>query len=358
MSGGGLTDRQKKRVGAYFARNYDQGKLVEIPEKDEDSWHEWMEKKLVEIGFYDEGKKRKKKTSEAPPRIFLRKDSLKEENKVLRTKKSKFNKASISDSHYEFKVWLQHKVEEARIGLGSLRILASEGADSEFDEYERSFKLLSDGIESLFNSEIMKVGVDSKAISEATRLNLMLSVLSEIEGRDSTEIREICEATVQSLISTSHTRLPENREIFDHRDRTDNFFIQWAEKKLEEKDKAVKDVDVKEELERIFTRDHQFPKDDPENNNYANRFEKRIYNKNRVPGADFDQQRENYRNITKRRLTKQRLSEEGVEPEEDWNWVEITCPAIVIIPDLSRRINQILSRSIENLSRAVGESRR
>ena len=48
MSGGGLTDRQKKRVGAYFARNYGRGKLVEIPEKDEDSWHEWMEKKLVE----------------------------------------------------------------------------------------------------------------------------------------------------------------------------------------------------------------------------------------------------------------------------------------------------------------------
>ena len=39
-------------------------------------------------------------------------------------------------------------------------------------------------------------------------------------------------------------------------------------------------------------------------------------------------------------MTKQRLLEEGVEPEEDWNWVEITCPAIVIVPDLSRRIKR------------------
>ena len=51
MSGGGLTDSQKKRVGAYFARNYDQGKLVEIPKKDEDSWHEWMEKKLRSLNI-------------------------------------------------------------------------------------------------------------------------------------------------------------------------------------------------------------------------------------------------------------------------------------------------------------------
>ena len=349
----GLTEDQKERVGSYFARNYREGELVSIPERGDLSWKDWMEVRLKEIGFYDENGIRRKSTGMAPPRIFLRKDANKEEEEGLGKGKSKFDGGSLTGNHYEFKVWLQHKIEESRIGSGSLRILASESADSEFQEYDKTFNLLTKAIETLFNREILKVHDDSKVPYEVKKLDLISEVNAGIEGRGKTEVQDICKATVRSLISTSHTRLPATEEIFDLRDKTDpDDFIKWAKDKLEEVNKEVSENDLDEDLERVFTRDYQFPRGDPANNNYAERFERRIYNKYRFRGSGFKEQQKNYREYRERKLIKQRLCEENIDPEDDWNWVEITCPAIVIVPDLARRIEDVLSKSIKRLAKA------
>ena len=104
-----------------------------------------MRRRLKKIRFYDEYGMRVGNTNEVPPRIFLRGDATKGE-----VEKYKIESGELSSGHYEFKVWLQHKVEDARHGNGSIRFLASERPGNEYVEYEEAFNALTDHFEDLF----------------------------------------------------------------------------------------------------------------------------------------------------------------------------------------------------------------
>ena len=84
-----MSSDQRQRVRTYFSRNYIPGKRVEIPEipvlgsldqrsetqkGSAEDWIEWMERRLKDIGFYDEFGNRIAGSGDAPPRIFLRGD--------------------------------------------------------------------------------------------------------------------------------------------------------------------------------------------------------------------------------------------------------------------------------------------
>ena len=122
-----MTREQSQRVSTYFSRYYKPGKRIKIPErirekgKRGEDWIEWMRRRLKEIKFYDKHGMRTGETNKIPPRIFLRGDATPEEKERF-----KIDSSGIDEGHYEFKVWLQHKVEDARLGNGSIRFLASE----------------------------------------------------------------------------------------------------------------------------------------------------------------------------------------------------------------------------------------
>ena len=85
------------------------------------------------MGFYDKYNMRfgkHKKTEDEPPRIHLRGDG-------------DFPDAILSDGHLEFKVWLQHKVEEVSAGNCSPRFLAKQGRESERNDAMDKWEKLS-----------------------------------------------------------------------------------------------------------------------------------------------------------------------------------------------------------------------
>ena len=104
------------RIGSYFSRNYREGERLKTPKGTSKGWIGWKNLKLRRIGFYDKKNKRTKSIDEEPARIRLREDS------------------DLSDGHFEFKSWIQDKVEEAAAGESSPKFLSDEDRNEEREE--------------------------------------------------------------------------------------------------------------------------------------------------------------------------------------------------------------------------------
>ena len=107
----------EQKIGSYFQRNYEEGVPLQIPSNQQGSWNEWKAGKLRKLGYYDSNDMRKQpfdNPATHPPRIYLRGDA----------PIKKFDwKDKLDPHHFEFKVWLQNKIEEANLGYSSPRVL-------------------------------------------------------------------------------------------------------------------------------------------------------------------------------------------------------------------------------------------
>ena len=108
----------EKKIGSYFRRNYEEGVPLQIPSDNKGSWNEWKAGKLRKLDYYDSNNMRKDpfdNPEKYPPRIYLRGDAT--------TKLHIDWKDKLDPHHFEFKVWLQNKIEEANLGYSSPRVL-------------------------------------------------------------------------------------------------------------------------------------------------------------------------------------------------------------------------------------------
>jgi len=107
----------EKKIGSYFRRNYEEGMPLQIPSDNKGSWNEWKAGKLRKLDYYDSNDMRKQPFDNPgthPPRIYLRGDA----------PIKKFDwKDKLDPHHFEFKVWLQNKIEEANLGYSTPRVL-------------------------------------------------------------------------------------------------------------------------------------------------------------------------------------------------------------------------------------------
>ena len=371
-SGTEMTREQSQRVSTYFSRNYKPGERIKIPERSrekrkspnsngegEEDWIEWMRRRLIEIGFYDKHGMRVGETNKIPPRIFLRGDATPEEEE-----RYKIASSGIDDDHYEFKVWLQHKVEDARLGNGSIRFLASERPGNEYVEYEEAFNRLTDHFEELFEQGMdwecpdgRHLAILRKVIGRAEpdvggreydpswhrkrgtfeyKTRKEIALMGEHRRRKSLT-RKICQTVVRSLISRSKTKCIDEREVFLRRGREDgDGFFEWAA----DRGVNISSKEVEDEIQRRFTRNGQFGKE------YAKSYQKRVLRKKEMRITE-------YREFTALELTVKRLIEEGEPPEDEWKEARISSPAIVLVPDLSSKIQRIISESREKLGEIV-----
>ena len=112
----------EQKIGSYFRRNYEEGMPLQIPSDNKGSWNEWKAGKLRKLGYYDSTRPRYNMRKQPfdnpekfPPRIYLRGDAT--------TKLHIDWKDKLDPHHFEFKVWLQNKIEQANLGYSSPRVL-------------------------------------------------------------------------------------------------------------------------------------------------------------------------------------------------------------------------------------------
>tara|TARA_B100000287_G_scaffold93314_1_gene85478 strand:- start:1150 stop:5349 length:4200 start_codon:yes stop_codon:yes gene_type:complete len=186
-------------IGSYFSRNYSVGKRVPLPDAPKDmGWIEWKDKRLREIGFYDPKSPksiRLHSVDEKPPRLVLReKEHVISKNEVL------------SEGHMEFKIWLQHKIEEASIGRASPRFLYSEGREDEREAAMKTWDRVSKEFEVILDRVIFR----NKKIRESRHLHIMEKfstwnekfgggIIAAVEEEKDAFIRELIESDGQSI---------------------------------------------------------------------------------------------------------------------------------------------------------------
>jgi hypothetical protein len=302
-----ITTAHTREIGSYFQRNYRQGEPIEVPSHVTD-WIAWKNRKLKKMGFYDKYNMRfgkHKKTEDEPPRIHLR-------------GAGDFSAPSLSDGHLEFKVWLQHKVEEVSAGNCSPRFLAKQGRESERNDAMDKWEKLSENLKKEFENHFLTsekisntrfrvprhlmllrkiighVEPDFDSINQpyimGKGLDFHLDQFGDLFGSDGYSIVEkICRETIKTLIAESRSSFPSSRELFQF----------WE---VEAGCKQLRELAVQKGV-AILEGDE---------------------------GPD---------------LTK-KLVEAEVEPPEEWKkWVNISLPGMTFISQLSGRIATILNDS-------------
>jgi len=361
-----LDPHEIERIGSYSSRNYVEGEGVEIPSRKNEDWLDWMKRRLREVGFYGQDSMRKAdKTDDAPPRIFLRGDAGPKEEASIG-----FSGRSLSPSHMEFKVWLQHKVEASRLGDGSIIFLAfgNKRDEQEWVEYEETLKKITIFIEGLIEGEIEK----ATGTKEWHHLRVMRKVIGRVDpdmfghhydsdyynehnmlsGLSNRQLEQvidrknvvtmISQAVVESLISTSKTSFPSDRDVFELRGAEDpKRFRDFSS----DKGIVVGDDELQDWIEAKFSRNGQFGK------RIATRYRK---NEMRRLGMMSDDE---YRVHARTGIIVDRLVGAGEKAPDGWKWVKIATPAVVFLPNLARGLEREISRSRNRLTEIWGGSR-
>ena len=125
------------QIGSYFSRNYREGERLKAPKGTAKGWIGWKNSKLRRIGFYDKKNNRTRSIDEEPARIRLREAS------------------DLSDGHFEFKSWIQDKVEQAAAGESSPKFLSNEDRNEEREEALETWERMRREIEKIINERII-----------------------------------------------------------------------------------------------------------------------------------------------------------------------------------------------------------
>mgnify|MGYP001208886483 CR=1 FL=1 len=230
-----LRDDDRRLIDTYFKRNYRRGEALDISRHGSWSdrpWNEWKNRTLAMKGWQTDGApfltKKFKWIPQGPPRTLLREPG---EN----------GGAEIHTSHLEFKVFLQDRIEMVNSGLASPRFLLRDDPNSEYQEYEDTWKKLARKLQSVIfdeNNGITKIPQNQLRILEHIDFVLdrkerggdwddlasfiesgeeitpdnLLTVLDENSLKSTKE--EISRIVVKSLISKSTNSGPGKNQIF------------------------------------------------------------------------------------------------------------------------------------------------
>jgi len=163
-----LSQGELNQIGTYFKRHYKQGERVPIPvnfTKDPLGW--LRQQPMFDIHKFPletEGYRPERDK----PRILLRenkgftsflKDRMGEKNTVELSSinLTEYSDNQFSEGHFEWKTWLQYKLEQISIGQGSIKLLASQlgNRNSESEEAMKKLQELSNLFLDVFEENII-----------------------------------------------------------------------------------------------------------------------------------------------------------------------------------------------------------
>ena len=317
------------QIGTYFSRNYREGERLKIPKGTAKGWIGWKNSKLRRIGFYDKKNNRTKSIDDEPARIRLREDS------------------DLSDGHFEFKSWIQDKVEQAAAGESSPKFLSKEDRNEEREEALEAWMAIRREIEKIIDERIIETsnGVEGRQLSVIRKISgrlepsmrdfqldagfhgsIGLEDWWKMEGRMNL-VEKIANEVARCLISHSANSIAEDGEIFRWRSgvndgndlfefaRDNGCFISAKKAKAEFKSGFVNKKTGEIDSDRI------------------NLHRERM-------GANLS-------DLYKRRQIRMiisKLIEEEISPKREWMWMYVWTAGIQFFPDVRNRVR----RHIEN----------
>ncbi len=308
------SEPHENAMGAYFRHHYVKGERIEIPKEFEEGkkreWNKWKERRLQNLGFYDEENMRSGEyavTSKAPPRVHLR-------------GYGNFASSNLTDGHLEFKVWLQNKVEEASTGRGSTRFLSEQNRESEEEEAKDTLDFLGEEFHDMFRARFFtKSNINDSRFRYSRHLLLLRKIAArhqpDLDSIDQDRwvhpdnqiftltsnildhhslLEKICREAVRVLIGSSKSYGPSPAQLY-------------------------REIGEAEEGAVIL---------------------RRIAEENGIEIGDG----EDPRDVTKK------LVKAEVQPPFEWEskkWINTTVPAMSFIEKLQKRIHGILSEACE-----------
>ena len=168
------TETHERDMGLYFRHHYVKGERIEIPKEFEEGknreWNKWKERRLQDLGFYDENNIRSgiySDANQAPPRVYLRGYG------------STIPSSKLTTGHLEFKVWLQNKVEEASTGRGSPRFLSDQDRKSEEEKAKDMLDFLAEEFDEMFRARFFtKSNIEDSRFRYSRHLLLLRKIVA------------------------------------------------------------------------------------------------------------------------------------------------------------------------------------
>ena len=334
----------RDQIGSYFSRNYREGEKLKTPRGTSKGWIGWKNSKLRRIGFYDSKNKRTKSIDDEPARIRLREDS------------------NLSDGHFEFKSWIQDKVEQAAAGESSPKFLSNEDRNEEREEALDAWARLRWEIEKIIDERIIEASNGKEG--------RQLSVIRKVSGRLNPSMRDyhldagfhgttitqekfwkmdgrmnlvekIANEVSRCLISHSANSMAEDKEVFMWRSRvnegTDLFefakaegcFISAKKAKDDFEDGFVKKETGKPDSDRIKLHRERMG---------ANLSD--LYKRRRI------------------RMTIDKLIEGGIRPKKEWRWMFVWSAGIKFFPDVRNRVRRHIETEGANALEIFGDKKK
>ena len=372
--------------------------LIENTPKEErvpSDWISWKNHRLRKRGFYNSKNNRTKDVDEAPPRVVLREKSYSPNLKIpLKMPGPDFP----TSGHLEFKIWLQHKVEQVALGRSSPRVLHEEGRKNDELEARDSMDDLSEMIRGILNEDLLEPKPGKKLVDEQKHINLMLKIIGRKTGaftltdpyfehlsheqillylhRKPDFLDIVCRQIVKVLIAESKTTSPsvrkssinrKNRKIYTYRERKE--FLRHAKKN----GVIVTDDEVKKEIESNFEfRDKEMKF----SNVKFNKWIERVNKNNELHSKTAKQMRKLLKAIDLKtggdkaalrlrlfiaeyeddrgfELTIQRLELEQIDPPNDWQYAEVETAAIIFVEKLNKVVEEVILEAIEKVREIV-----
>jgi len=166
----------EKKIGSYFRRNYQEGVPLQIPSDRKGPWNEWKAGKLRKLEYYDSNDMRKDPFDDPgkrPPRIYLRGDA----------QQTQYDwKDKLDPHHFEFKVWLQNKVEEANLGYSTPRVLG-ERRETEKEQAMKTWDELTDELIDKFCKDLFQLSSINDGYASREPRHLLLIWKYEARSR-------------------------------------------------------------------------------------------------------------------------------------------------------------------------------
>ncbi len=317
------------QIGSYFSRNYREGERLKTPKGTSKGWIGWKNLKLRRIGFYDKKNKRTKSIIEQPARIRLREES------------------DLSDGHFEFKSWIQDKVEEAAAGESSPKFLSDEDRNEEREEALDTWERMRGEVEKIIDERIIEAsnGVEGRQLSVIRKIcgrlepsmrdwrldagfhsSIEIEDWWKMEGRMNL-VEKIANEVARCLISHSANSLAEDGEVFRWRSgvnegidlfefaKANGCFISAKKAKADFQDGFMNKETGKIDSARIKLHRERMG---------ANLSD--LYKKKRI------------------KMTISKLIKGKIPPKREWKWMFVWSAGIKFFPDVRNRVR----RHIEN----------
>ncbi len=412
--------------GTYFQRNYSQGERIEfrgLPDwgwehpdwggakkrkkliantpknlQVPGDWITWKNHRLKKRGFYDSYNNRTHDVEEAPPRVVLREKSYSSNlNIPLKAPEPDFP----SPGHLEFKIWLQHKVEQISQGRSSSRILHQQGRTDDELEAKEAEDNLTEMISDILDEDLLEPKQPQKKLSdEQKHINLMLKIIGRKTGKtfiadpyfhgrdfDDEQIHHIntgmsaptfldiiCRQLIKVLIGESTTKSPsarksaivrKNRKIYTYQERSK--LLRYAKKN----NVVVTAAEVKAEIQNNpeFT----------DNNGAFSKDKFNLWLKRKNKKNDLHSQKANhlktllkarglktsgnkaallsrlfiaeYNDDRKIELTIRSL--EQIDPPDDWQYAEVQTSSMIFVERLNKDAEKVILETIEEVREMV-----